>query len=208
MVETCGEARNPLRREPDLRHQHEGLRAGCGDAIDDIEIDLRLAAVGDTLEHEGRVAGEPRADPLDCVALRSIERDGMGRRGEGADCRGYRAFFHPTFIEQGSQCGARAVVERGKLLGVAARCGLQPAQERGLWRGSVCCYCPGAPPPAAVSRQYRSATSVEGLPWRRSAGNRVAKTSPMVWWLLCAVHWPRASRSWPFSGVGFCAVLV
>src|SRR3569623_1308251 len=75
-------------------------------------------------------------DVIDRVALRSIERDGMGRRGEGADRRRYRTFFHPTFIEQGSQCGARAVGERGELIGGDARCGLQPAQERGLSRGA------------------------------------------------------------------------
>ena len=53
-----GDARFQLRRERDLRHHHERLAATRQHAIDELQIDLGLAAAGHAVEQERSVFAE------------------------------------------------------------------------------------------------------------------------------------------------------
>ncbi len=50
------EAEDHLRRQADLRHQHEGAASQCQTPLDELQEHQRLAAAGDAVE-EGRVRG-------------------------------------------------------------------------------------------------------------------------------------------------------
>ena len=70
-----------LRREPDLRHQHQGLSTGRDHALDERQIDLGLPAARDTIEQEHVESAQGGLDRLDGSTLRRRRRD---RRGPGA----------------------------------------------------------------------------------------------------------------------------
>ena len=54
--ETLAETPDELRREPDLRHQHQRALAAAQRSLDRVQIDLGLAAAGDAVQQEGREA--------------------------------------------------------------------------------------------------------------------------------------------------------
>ena len=63
------EARLELRREADLRHQHQRLLPALEHPRDQAQVDLGLAAAGDAVQQERLEAAERGADPLDGLRL-------------------------------------------------------------------------------------------------------------------------------------------
>ena len=63
-----------LRRETDLRHEHERLLAVMEHPRDQVEIDLGLPAAGDAVQQDGREPTESRGDALHCTCLVRNER--------------------------------------------------------------------------------------------------------------------------------------
>ena len=84
--ERHGEARretgDQLRRQRDLRHQHERLLAALHDGVDRAQVDLGLAAARDAVQQERRVAARGGGNRLDRVTLL---RRGL-RPGTRGDC--------------------------------------------------------------------------------------------------------------------------
>ncbi len=63
--ESCRETCDELRRERDLRHQHQRLFAACDHCRNRAQVDLGLAAAGHAVQHERReapVGGDDGAD--------------------------------------------------------------------------------------------------------------------------------------------------
>ena len=77
------EARDGLRREPDLRDQAQGLFAPLDHGLDDAQIDLGLAAPGHALEQEHLESVKTGRDLLDGIGLAGGEHRRGGGRGGG-----------------------------------------------------------------------------------------------------------------------------
>ena len=60
--EALAEARHQLRRETDLRHQHQRALSAPQRVLDRVQIDLGLAAAGDAVEQERREPSLRRVD--------------------------------------------------------------------------------------------------------------------------------------------------
>ena len=95
-----GEARretgNQLRRQRDLRHQHQRLLAALHDGVDRAQVDLGLAAARDAVQQERRVAARGGGNRIDRVTLLgSGLRPGTG--GDRDARRGGRCDLEPAY---------------------------------------------------------------------------------------------------------------
>ncbi len=91
-AETVGKAREPLRRERDLRQQHQHLAAAFERGGDGGEIDLGLARAGDAIEQRDGV---------------TTGGDGGGKRGGGLGLRRRQRRTRPAPIRQRRRQRAR-----------------------------------------------------------------------------------------------------
>ncbi len=101
-------ARQRLRGQADLRHQHQRLPAAPQAVGDGVQVDLRLAAAGHAVEQEGT---EPRSadDRVGGGLLFVVERRaGPRRRGDGGR-RGREALRQPTLAQ--IACGGASCVQ-------------------------------------------------------------------------------------------------
>ena len=62
LAEPQPEPLDRLRRQADLRHQHDRLPPVADHLLDRLDVDLRLAAAGDAVEEDGLVAAGARSD--------------------------------------------------------------------------------------------------------------------------------------------------
>jgi hypothetical protein len=102
-AEAGAEARQHLRRQADLRHQHQRLAATRQAVGDRLEVDLGLAAAGDAIQQQRReaVPGRGSLDRIDRGLLLGIghERVRAGRRGKQVG-RDRDAFGHAALRER------------------------------------------------------------------------------------------------------------
>ena len=155
-VEALAEPRHQLRRQPDLRHQHQRPPPRGEHALDQPQVDLRLAAAGDAVQHEA--AEGPQRGRRSSPSRRLLRV----RLQAGRTCRGMRTARRPqASLRAASQ--PRAVSARA-----ASR---QPgASRRALRRG-----------PAAAARAARSAAGGEPAAARPAcaAGLRPSRPSAL-----------------------------
>ena len=102
--EPCAEARDELRRQRDLGHEHERAAARLEHALDEPQVDLGLAAAGDAVQEPGAEFPERCADLLDRGAL---VRGQHRARAPGA--RGWRGLgpgngFEPAAFHERAHC--------------------------------------------------------------------------------------------------------
>src|SRR6266850_5206917 len=113
--EAGAKAREQLRRQADLRYQHERLLAALYDRLDGAQIDLGLAAARDTENDVHGEVAERRGDGIEGRLLVAIElrtgRDLQGRRHCRSD--GLLDEFDPAALRQ----FADWLAPPGKLLG-------------------------------------------------------------------------------------------
>jgi hypothetical protein len=77
-VDATGKALAQLRRQADLRHQHQHLLSKAQRVVDQAQVDLGLAAAGDAVEQEAAEACR-LAHPLHRCLLVSVEFRPVGR---------------------------------------------------------------------------------------------------------------------------------
>ena len=171
-AEAGAEAGQGLRRQSDLRHQHQRLLA-AGEAVGDrVQVDLGLAAAGDAVEQQRGEAGMA-AERIDRGLLFRIEhrsrlRHGCVLRGRHGDA------FDQAALGQRARGAAPVLAGRIERVFVARADCSSSANRRGLPARS-----PGsAVRPASVSRQAQPWVSGSGSPRRSAAGSAVASTSP------------------------------
>ena len=68
-VEALREARDQLRSEGDLRHEHKGLFATCHDGLDGAQVHLSLATAGNAVQQERGECAPCRRDRVDGSSL-------------------------------------------------------------------------------------------------------------------------------------------
>lgn len=73
-IETLFETGQCLRAQVDFRNQHQGLLAGREHSMDQLQIDLGLAAAGDARQQEGLKTTKAGADRFERRALLRIQR--------------------------------------------------------------------------------------------------------------------------------------
>ena len=132
-AEAAPKALNELRRQGDLRYQHERLSAFGNGGGDDPQVDLRLAAARHAIEQVHAEGGQRREDGVDRLSLGAGERKFAGMHlhlTRGARCgnpRGDPAAVGQRF-EQGGLEGLADLIGRGiRVLG-------QPGKQRTLLR--------------------------------------------------------------------------
>ena len=89
---TPSRLRNRLRRQADLGHQHQCLRAARQRLFYGAQIDLGLAAAGDAVQQERRVGAQRGADRVYGLPL-SLVQGRAGFRSRGSARRGRRQFL-------------------------------------------------------------------------------------------------------------------
>ncbi len=118
--EALAEAPDELRREPDLRHQHQRALAAPQRSLDGVQVDLGLAAAGDAVQQEGR---ETRVRGVDgrnggglffaqrrARAAQQVGAGRFGRRGVGIFGRRREAARHQRAHRRApvAECSPRA----------------------------------------------------------------------------------------------------
>ena len=84
--EALGEAAHRLRRQRDLRHQHDAALAERDRLLERPQVDLRLAAAGDAVQQERLSASARRC--LIASAARSARRPAPAPASSGGAGRG------------------------------------------------------------------------------------------------------------------------
>ena len=140
--EPCAEALEELRREADLRHQHQRRAPALERAGGEPQVHLGLAAARYALQQEGAVLIRGRVDRLDRVFLRRAQcghfRGLRGPLWQGRGCRfaagcDARGKSGPAALFEGARGGAPAGVRRIKLRdGEARGTGGQESQQLAL----------------------------------------------------------------------------
>ena len=178
-AEARAEARQRLRGQADLRHQHQRLLAARQAVGDRVQVDLGLAAAGDAVEQQRGEAVARGQDRVDRGLLLGVEgrprlRGRREPRGRHRDAFGQLAL--------GQRAGGAAPVVEGVVEAVfVARPGLQqlgqPPRRLPARRRSRAVW------PASVSRHAQAWVSASGSPWRSGVGSAVASTSPSGAWV-------------------------
>ena len=106
------EALQHLRRQADLRHQHQRLAATCQALGDRLQVDLGLAAARDAIEQQRREAATGGADRIDRRLLFRVGIQRRRRRGR-ALVRAERDAFDEA--ARGERAGGGAPTLDGRL---------------------------------------------------------------------------------------------
>ena len=85
--EALGEPAHRLRREGDLRHEHDAALAGRHGVVERGEVDLRFAGAGDAVEEEGLAAAGDHRGLDRLVGCSLLGRQRWGRAGFVATAR-------------------------------------------------------------------------------------------------------------------------
>ncbi len=126
VAEARDEARDRLRRHPDLGHSDDHPAAALQRRLGGGEVDLGLARAGDPVQEQLRPARvEPGDDPLEGPPLRRVELD---RPAAGADRGAARAPAHLALAE----LDQAAALEPAQRVAGDPRCGELAAAELGL----------------------------------------------------------------------------
>ena len=126
-----------LRREPDLRHQHEGAAAEPQGALDHPQIDLRLAAAGDAVQHEAGEGAQRLADSRDGEALLVVRLGAGSHRNRRRGWRGAaRRSALDACLSQPRAMSARAASRQRSQLLVELG-GRQPGPRRARIRAAA-----------------------------------------------------------------------
>ena len=97
--QALAKARDELRRQRDLRHQHERAAARREHALDEVQVHLRLAAAGDTVQEESAEAPERVADRRDRLDLVGRQHRSRPAGARGRRRRAAREGFDPAPLE-------------------------------------------------------------------------------------------------------------
>ncbi len=155
-VEARREPCHQLRRERDLRHQHQRLFAACHDLGDRTQVHLGLAAAGHAVQQERRVPAGRRADRRDRVAAALAS-------GRGP-CRPWAGAAWPAAGPRATAVPSRAARAPARARASAARA--PPARPRPPRRALR-----AQPPVPAAGARAATAAAVHRCGRRRSASS-------------------------------------